>query len=635
MVAVYKHRPLSESKEKPEIRLVELLGENPDEYAHIKIHSTPIDQAPPYVALSYCWRGQEADGVVFVHEECETDNEQGEIIYHQHVTANLLLGLQRILEAVFRTGKDHLQIPRFLWVDAICIDQTSPSEKSVQVPLMCRIYSSAMKTLIWLGEPTEPGLEALCAKLLKRTHGKEDKEFRFERSDNKAMMKTKYLHIKGIGTEEVTHLLTHPYFARVWIQQEVAVSKEVLILIGPCLLTWVALAHSAGAVPLLDMELMAPREYRWPGPRLVNVRRDWQRGVKFSHFELLVIMRNMGASIDRDHIYSLISLASDVDALAIVPDYTDAVSDADVFVDFASRVMLTHKTLRPLGASRALRHGEAEGRETLALPSWVPDWRVNPSSMSILDFCTAREFRAGGEDAPSIQITAESHLVLRGTFLDIAKVGNPVSAFLGQDASVEEWTFWKETMSENSIAKTFREWGFSEGDLYVTGGRMFDVFTSLMVLGEKQSEQEQKTFARAYDTPLLLKMTLLMQEHHEAPNLSWRRRGRTYASMVSLFAKGTMRLFFPKTLKWPFDEYYFVVGRRLALSECGAISIVPRTAEISDRVFFAQGCDFPLVLRPREDGTYVLLDAAYTHGFMHGGIWDSKYGTSVTEIELV
>ena len=49
----------------------------------------------------------------------------------------------------------HLRWPkkiRNLWVDAICIDQDSVSERSLQVAVMDKIYSRAKTVLIWLGD---------------------------------------------------------------------------------------------------------------------------------------------------------------------------------------------------------------------------------------------------------------------------------------------------------------------------------------------------------------------------------------------------------------------------------------------------------------------------------------------------
>lgn len=50
--------------------------------------------------------------------------------------------------------------PRWLWIDAICIDQHNAQERSSQVRIMGRIYSKAEKVIIWLGEETETSGEA-------------------------------------------------------------------------------------------------------------------------------------------------------------------------------------------------------------------------------------------------------------------------------------------------------------------------------------------------------------------------------------------------------------------------------------------------------------------------------------------
>jgi hypothetical protein len=42
--------------------------------------------------------------------------------------------------------------PRFLWADAVCINQASLSERSQQVALKSRIYKGAVRMLGWVGE---------------------------------------------------------------------------------------------------------------------------------------------------------------------------------------------------------------------------------------------------------------------------------------------------------------------------------------------------------------------------------------------------------------------------------------------------------------------------------------------------
>lgn len=54
--------------------------------------------------------------------------------------------------------------PRTLWIDAICIDQNSLSERSQQVAIMMKIYEKASRNLIYLGEDdgsAQAGLRAI------------------------------------------------------------------------------------------------------------------------------------------------------------------------------------------------------------------------------------------------------------------------------------------------------------------------------------------------------------------------------------------------------------------------------------------------------------------------------------------
>lgn len=72
---------------------------------------------------------------------------------------------------------------RFIWADAICVDQNSALEKSCQIALMGKIYSSAKKAVIWLGScdlaEAEGGLDSV--KLTAKHVTESRKKGKFER----------------------------------------------------------------------------------------------------------------------------------------------------------------------------------------------------------------------------------------------------------------------------------------------------------------------------------------------------------------------------------------------------------------------------------------------------------------------
>jgi len=61
-----------------------------------------------------------------------------------------------------RLHLDHEQ--RYIWADAICIDQSSDEERSQQVALMSSIYQNAEDVLAWLGPPTASS-DRICSVL--------------------------------------------------------------------------------------------------------------------------------------------------------------------------------------------------------------------------------------------------------------------------------------------------------------------------------------------------------------------------------------------------------------------------------------------------------------------------------------
>ncbi|OAG13561.1 heterokaryon incompatibility, partial [Alternaria alternata] len=84
-----------------------------------------------FEALSYVWGSQEGLKQITCNNMSLS------------VTKNLFEALMAL-----REGDDE---DRYLWVDAICIDQNNPAEKAVQVRNMLTIYEKAVRVIAWLG----------------------------------------------------------------------------------------------------------------------------------------------------------------------------------------------------------------------------------------------------------------------------------------------------------------------------------------------------------------------------------------------------------------------------------------------------------------------------------------------------
>jgi hypothetical protein len=125
----HKHTPLPHNDS---FRLLLLKGGTKD-ILECEIIEMSTDTIADYEALSYTW---------------------GSPTPQKYILCNgKRLPITENCEAALR----HLRLPlagRLLWVDSICIDQSSIIEKNQQVRLMGHIYSRAKDVMIWLGPGT-------------------------------------------------------------------------------------------------------------------------------------------------------------------------------------------------------------------------------------------------------------------------------------------------------------------------------------------------------------------------------------------------------------------------------------------------------------------------------------------------
>lgn len=97
-----------------------------------------------YEALSWCWGREDfTDHIVLT---------KGDQRYLKRIKPNLGAALRELR---------HRNRPRYLWIDAICIDQEHVEERNHQVDMMSEIYGGAKGVCIWLGEATDESRTAI------------------------------------------------------------------------------------------------------------------------------------------------------------------------------------------------------------------------------------------------------------------------------------------------------------------------------------------------------------------------------------------------------------------------------------------------------------------------------------------
>lgn len=117
------------------IRVLDLLPGSEMDPISAELRPVSFDNLETYEALSYTWG---------------TSDNKIEIQVNGHpieAGPNLFAAMTRF--------RDPTEI-RTLWIDALCINQSSIEERTQQVRLMTLIYSKAAKVLVWLGESKNP-----------------------------------------------------------------------------------------------------------------------------------------------------------------------------------------------------------------------------------------------------------------------------------------------------------------------------------------------------------------------------------------------------------------------------------------------------------------------------------------------
>ncbi|RYP64101.1 hypothetical protein DL771_008920 [Monosporascus sp. 5C6A] len=121
------------------------------------------------------------------------------------VTANLHAALSHIRDCL---------LERVMWIDAVCINQQDNDEKGQQVQSMAKIYANAYRVIVWLGEAAS------------------DSDQAFEALRKAAKEQRAPSIIDKPTQQAILALLERPWFQRIWVLQEVAAARYVLIKCG-------------------------------------------------------------------------------------------------------------------------------------------------------------------------------------------------------------------------------------------------------------------------------------------------------------------------------------------------------------------------------------------------------------------
>ncbi|KAI1750836.1 heterokaryon incompatibility protein-domain-containing protein [Xylaria castorea] len=273
------------------------------------VHTTLDENVIPYEAVSYTWDTSFKARKIKVHG------------LNFLVTSNLWNLLCDLRPA---------DTDRYLWIDAISINQDDDLERGHQVRRMQVIYGSAERVLCYVGETTENisiFMTSLSA-FQRRASGYrwEPNDSRWESIWERAQLELRMRYGNNAATIQkrgLRELLERPSFRRVWVLQEVASARKASLCCGR---NSVSLPIFATSTNLLGVDLDS--HSRAVLKLMPTYSRKAQPGTGHGHlYQILVDFRESEASEPHDKIFALLGLCGDQYVWeTVVPDYTQTES---------------------------------------------------------------------------------------------------------------------------------------------------------------------------------------------------------------------------------------------------------------------------------------------------------------------
>jgi hypothetical protein len=143
-----------------------------------------------YEALSYCWGDATKKHKIALNEK------------DHYVATNLFAALHRLRDS---------DLPRVVWIDAICINQNDLEERAMQVQFMAKIYWSASRVVVWLGAESDESGE-IC-QLIRDAADSNQRGQRYVTT----LRQEDYAEGRWDAMAPFVKLFSRPWFTRIWV----------------------------------------------------------------------------------------------------------------------------------------------------------------------------------------------------------------------------------------------------------------------------------------------------------------------------------------------------------------------------------------------------------------------------------
>ena len=380
------------SHEKGEIRLLQLVAaSNRDEPIQCALKHVSLDSME-FTALSYCWGDTSHQQTISV---------RGQVV---NVTQNLFDALRELRHA----GVE------YVWVDALCNNQSDVIEMRQQIPRMTSIYSRAKYVFAWLGleEYHFAELARTCAdlKAFNKTVELQAKGLanglilndllrmwlhELDISENKRIAagmgemgfpkalgalkrfatglskEDQLLHAKKLTlVEHIHYVVGQVYWRRAWILQEMTVAGDIILACGAHRLDFDILSRIIEELEELHQDgIFDPfTPYHRHIFNVANLRAKWRPREPIHMLIALRESRHTSATKVHDRVYSLMGVCFDSSRFVTEVNYQYSIGTV-------IRQMTTHSIQATKTLDIICMQSQSRDKES-KLPSWAPNWLV-------------------------------------------------------------------------------------------------------------------------------------------------------------------------------------------------------------------------------------------------------------------
>jgi hypothetical protein len=566
------------------------------------LQEVSLNSPPKYSALSYAWDSQKASCPI----ECD-----GKIL---EITPNCRAALCRL-----RSADDEL----CFWIDSICIDQESPSERNQQVSLMDEIYKRAERVIVWLGEG-DPAAELALQRVsdLGRfsTAG-------VKSEDEKAQWDSLLQLLFGVGIRDpsqdpLSALWDLSWFHRMWTVQEVTLPQfeRVEVRYATTSTEWIFI--------LLAVKLLSLAKYKWgkwdeatylqrkitallvekrePGWRDLIDDESIDTAPYTGILQLLIAMRAKKASDPKDKVFALLGIAKELNLILPSLDYGKSLDR--VYIDTAALCIKSSSSLDIL-------YEAPSPNRCAGLPSWVPDWSDENWNPSEARKYIAKNFPTNANQCAQFGFSNDSgQLIVSGRLVDYVEESGAVLG-AGRDFSDDFMSFADGRTKFQELVQNFspslevlKRWVHLIARLsrYPTGESAEVAFRSTIIDGSFVDTRQ------TLDDASYEKWLDFMRADLTASPVSGVQKFLALCTTTSPSSASSTSA----------SEFHFAVLRR-AKGKCffctahGYFGLAAGVVQPGDAIALIQGLKVPWVLR-KADEHYKLVTYCYVHGLMSG-----------------